>query len=205
MGCLILLVFAALSALAMRALGLRGPMLKLAGATLLFGCAGYALQGNPGLAGSPRGAKEQRPPVPVTNLRHAFYGNFAANEHWLIISESLARRGNSADAVGVLKAAVKEHPGDPQLWVGLGNALVDHAEVLTPAAEFAYRRAGELSPGYPAPPFFMGVAMLRSGRPEAALAIWQSVLASAPAEASWRPVVEDAVAALQPPASQPSA
>jgi len=180
-------------------------MLKLAGATLLFGCAGYALQGNPGLLGSPRGAKEQRPPVPVTNLRHAFYGNFTANEHWLIISESLARRGNTADAVGVLKAAVKEHPGDPQLWVGLGNALVDHAEVLTPAAEFAYRRAGELSPGYPAPPFFMGVAMLRSGRPEAALAIWQSVLARAPAEASWRPVVEDAVAALRQPASQPPA
>jgi len=205
MGWLILLIFAALSAFAMRALGLRGPMLKLAGAALLFGCAGYALQGNPGLLGSPRGAKEQRPPVPVTNLRHAFYGNFTANEHWLIISESLARRGNTADAVGVLKAAVKEHPGDPQLWVGLGNALVDHAEVLTPAAEFAYRRAGELSPGYPAPPFFMGVAMLRSGRPEAALAIWQSVLARAPAEASWRPVVEDAVAALRQPASQPPA
>ena len=29
------------------------------------------------------------------------------------------------DAAGVLQSAVREHPDDPALWVGLGNALVD--------------------------------------------------------------------------------
>ena len=70
---------------------------------------------------------------------------------------------------------------------------------LTPASEFAYRRAAELSPGYPAAPFFFGLALLRSGDRDAALAVWGEVLADAPADASWRPLVEDAVAAVREP------
>ena len=40
---------------------LRGAMLQLAAAALLFGAAGYALQGRPGLAGSPRTVAATRP------------------------------------------------------------------------------------------------------------------------------------------------
>ena len=47
-----------------------------------------------------------------------------------------------------------------KLWVGLGNALADHAGTMTPAAELAFARAAELAPGYPAPPFFLGLAKL---------------------------------------------
>lgn len=194
---LVLLVVLALGAL--RLMGVRGPMMQLGVAALLFGCAGYALQGSPGLAGSPRTARADGTPVPLTSIRHAFFGNFTSTEHWLLLSEALARRGNTADAVGALRAAVRQYPNDPQLWVGLGNALVDHARGLTPASEFAYRRGAELSPGYPAAPFFFGVALLRSGDRAAALAVWKEVLANAPADASWRALVEDAVAAAQEP------
>jgi cytochrome c-type biogenesis protein CcmH len=204
MGWLLLVLLVGGAFALLRWFGVRGPTSQLCLAALLFGCAGYALQGSPGTAGSPRNARAQQAPMPLTNVRHAFYGNFTSSEHWLLLSESLARRGNTADAAGILKTAVKQHPGDPHLWVGLGNALIDHAGVLTPAAEFSYRRAAELSPGYPAPRFFMGVALLRSGRPQDALAIWESVLANAPAEASWRPLVEDAVAALRAPPPAPT-
>ena len=198
-GWIALALLVALALGGLRLMGLRGPMLQLAGAALLFGCAGYALQGRPGLAASPRTARAEGTPVPLTPIRHAFFGNFTATEHWLLMSEGLARRGNTDAAAGVLRAAVREHPNDPQLWVGLGNALVDHARGLTPASEFAYRRAAELSPGYPAAPFFFGVALLRSGDRGSALAVWREVLANAPADASWRPLVEDAVAAVQEP------
>jgi cytochrome c-type biogenesis protein CcmH/NrfG len=30
------------------------------------------------------------------------------------------------------------------------------------------------------------------------VALWRSILADAPPDASWRPIVEDAIAALQP-------
>ena len=180
-------------------LRLRGAVLQFAAAALLFGCAGYALQGHPSLAGSPREANSLPPPIPLTDFRHAFFGHFSAEESWLSISEGLARTGDTEGAVGVLQNAVGKYPTDPQLWIGLGNALVDHSGVLTPASEFAYQRAAELAPGHPAPLFFMGLALARSGDRDGALAMWKEVLASAPADSDWRPMVEDAVAALQPP------
>ncbi len=190
----------AAAAAMLRLLGLRGSMLQLGTAALFFGCAGYALQGRPGLPGSERAAGREDPPVPLANVRHAFFGNFSSTEHWLLMSESLASRGKTEQAVGVLRAAVGEHPRDAQLWLGLGNALVDHAGVLTPASDLAYRRAAELAPGHPAPLFFMGLALARSGDGDGAVALWKELLASAPADAPWRPMVEDAVAALQPKA-----
>ena len=51
------------------------------------------------------------------------------------------------------------------------NALVDHARGLTPPAELAYQRAAELSPSYPAPHFFLGLALARSGDRENALKV----------------------------------
>jgi cytochrome c-type biogenesis protein CcmH len=197
-GWLAAVVLIALALGALWLLGLRGAMLQLAGAAVLFGAAGYAVQGHPGVPGSPRQANSRAAPIPLTPLRHAFYGQFTPSEHWLVISESFARRGSTQDAAGVLRSAVREHPRDPELWVGLGNALVDHAGVMTPAAELAFTRAAELSPGHPAPLFFMGLALARSGDGAGAVALWRSILADAPPDASWRPIVEDAIAALQP-------
>ena len=98
-----------------------------------------------------------------------------------------------------MQNAVRRYPTDAHLWVGLGNALVDHAHGLTPPAELAYKRAAELSPGYPGPVFFYGLALARSGDPQAAVALWRKLLDSAPKDASWRPLVEQGVAALSRP------
>ena len=192
---------AALFAIALGALALlrvRGAILMLAASAMLFGCIGYVLQGSPGLPGSPREAESLQAPIPLTDMRHAFFGNFNGEESWLAISEALARSGDTEQAVGVLQNAVGKYPRNAQLWIGLGNALVDHAGVLTPASEYAYERAAELAPGHPAPLFFMGLALARSGDGQGALALWKEVLARAPADAQWRPMVEDAVAALSP-------
>ena len=180
-------------------LGLRRAMLQLASAALLVGASGYALQGRPGLAGSPRAAAPSANVIPLAGARNAFFGEFTRSGHWLLMSDSMARKGNTADAAGILRSAVREHPRDVALWVGLGNALVDHAGVITPAAQLAYERAAELAPGHPAAPFFFGVALARSGDRSGAIAIWMQILANAPADAGWRPLVEDAVAALETP------
>lgn len=195
-GWVVLLLLAAAALGGFWLLGLRGAMLQLAAAALLFGSAGYALQGRPGLGGSPGSGLSAEPPIPLTRIRHAFFGQFTGAESWLRISESLASRGNTAGAVGALNSAVREHPDDPILWVGLGNALVDHSQGLTPASQFAFQRAAELAPGHPAPIFFMGLALARSGDRAGAVALWNEILARAPADASWRPIVEDAVAVM---------
>jgi cytochrome c-type biogenesis protein CcmH len=196
-GWLALAALVALGLGAFRLLGLRGAMLQLAAAALLVGAAGYTLQGRPAVPGSARAAAASRQAIPLANARRTFFGEIGGSSHWLMLSDSMAGRGKTADAAGILRSAVREHPGDPVLWIGLGNALVDHVGVLTPAAQLAYERAALLSPGQPAAPFFYGVALARSGDREAAVRLWRQLLADAPAEAGWRPLVEDAVAALE--------
>jgi cytochrome c-type biogenesis protein CcmH len=190
----LLLVAAALGAI--RWVGVRGGLFTATAAAMLFGAAGYALQGRPGLAGAPARGSAGAGVVPLTDARHAFYGDFSPEESWMRISEALARSGNTEDAVGILQNAVRRYPGSAHLWVGLGNALVDPAHGLTPPAELAYRRAAELSPGYPGPPFFYGLALARSGDRAAAVAVWTQLLTKAPADASWRPLVESGIVAL---------
>ena len=196
MGWLILLLLVALCLFALWLFRVRGPAFTASAAALLLGAAGYALQGSPELGGAPAQNIEGRDYLPLAQARHAFFGHFTPAEPWLRMSEALARDGQSEDAVGILQNAVKRYPGDAQLWVGLGNALVDHARGITPAAELAYRRAEEVTPGYPGPPFFYGLALARSGDREGAIKLWKNILATAPKDASWRPLVEQGVAAL---------
>ena len=199
MGWLILVLLIVLSLGGLWLLRVRGGVLTASAAALLLGGSGYALQGRPDLPGSPASSNEAAEFFPLAQARHAFFGNFTPAETWLTMSEALARDGKSEDAVNVLQNAVKRYPGDPQLWIGLGNALVDHAHGLTPPAELAYRRAEALVPGHPAAPFFYGLALARSGDSQAAVAIWKGILAKAPPNADWRPLVEQGVAALSAP------
>ena len=199
MGWLILIGLMVLSLGGLRLLRVRGAALTASAAALLLGGAGYALQGSPGLPGAPAEMTEAGDVFPLTKARHAFFGQFTPAESWLRMSEALARDGESEDAVGILQNAVKRYPADPQLWIGLGNALVDHARGMTPAAELAYRRAEAAAPGHPAAPFFYGLALARSGDRDGALLLWRNILAKAPANAEWRPMVEQGVTALSGP------
>ena len=196
-GFVILLVLAGLALGALRLLGLGGPLLTMAAAALMFGGAGYALQGHPGLGGSTGQGSVEARHLPLGNARHALLGQFTSSERWLIIADSYASRGKTEDAVGLVQAGLRAHPDDFALWIGLGNALVDHAGIITPAAELAYDRAAKLAPWSPAPAFFRGLALFRSGEREAALGEWKALLANAPANAGWRPLVEDGVAMIE--------
>lgn len=203
MGLAILLGLIVLSLGALWLFRVRGAGLTASAAALLLGGAGYAFQGSPWLPGAPVQNMEAQNVLPLTEARHAFFGDFSFAEPWLRMSEALARDGKSVDAVGILQNAVKRYPGDPQLWIGLGNALVDHGHGLSPAAELAYKRAEQVAPGHPAAPFFYGLALARSGDRDGAVTLWKHILATAPPNASWRPLVEQGVAALSTPAAAP--
>ena len=199
MGFLWLALIAAITLGLLWLLKLRGPMLTLAAAAIVFGCAGYAFQGRPDLDGSPRSAGERSPPMPLAGARHALTGQFDYSDIWLNMADALASRGRTEDAAMLLQSQVGRHPGDYKLWLGLGNALADHSRTLSPAARFAFARSAELAPGHPAPPFFLGLAEARSGNPREAARLWREILADAPANASWRPLVENALLLVQPP------
>ena len=183
--------------------GVRGGLLTAGAAALLLGASGYALQGSPYLPGVRAEAGDAHDIFPLTDARHAFFGFFTPAEPWLRMSEALERDGQSEDAVGILENAVKRYPGAPQLWIGLGNALVDHARGITPPAELAYKRAAQMAPGHPGAPFFYGLALARSGDRQDAIALWQGILKTAPQKSDWRPLVEHGVEALSQPQASP--
>jgi len=195
MGWAILLLLVLLSLVALWLLGARRGLAQACGAALLFGASGYAFQGRPALRGSPAESSESQKPILLTQARHAFFGDFSPEESWMRMSEALARTGNSEDAVNILTNAVTRYPGDAHLWVGLGNALVDHGHGLTPPAEMAYARAAELLPGHPAPRFFHDLALARSGQGEPALKDLIALIREHP-NASWRPMAEQLAVAI---------
>ena len=184
------IILLAMAAFAVAVLAARLPRAgwTLFGAALLFGLAGYALQGSPGQAGSPKGAEMQSAGtgVALVDARRDLFGP-APPSRFVTLSDGFARRGQFADAAGILRGAVEEDPQDTEAWLALANALVENAEgQLTPAAVYAFNRAEKLDPASPGPGFFLGVALINSGRPVEARQLWADMLARAPADAPWR-------------------
>ncbi|WP_408590529.1 tetratricopeptide repeat protein [Novosphingobium sp.] len=173
------------------AFGLRLPRVgwEITGAALLFGVAGYALQGHPGLAGAPKPAAESQKAADATLLtqRQAMGDKFGKGRSWLILADALTREGQYRAASDILGKAVAQEPNDADLWVALGNTLVGHSDgLITPAAQFAFAKAAKIAPEHPGPPFFMGLALAQSGRLPEARATWADLLRRAPADAPYR-------------------
>lgn len=194
MGFLWLFVLLAATAAGLWVAGkLRGAALQVTLAALMLGAAGYALQGRPDLGGTPREGGLSRPAVPLTEARQAMLGTFTAGERYLLIADSFARRGNTTEELGAIRAGLRERPDDLALRIGLANALVDHAQMITPAAELAFERARQLAPRHPAPLFFEGLARARSGDLERSLTLFRAALALTPPGTSYRPMIEQGV------------
>lgn len=215
MGWLLFLLMAlVLLAVLWRVARLDAASLQFLGAALLLALAGYAWQGRPRLAGQPRAApeKQQLPDSAFAETRRDMLGTFDAAARWLTIAESYQRSGDTRGGVDIIRSGLRQHPRDPDLWVGLGSALVLHAGgLMTPAAELAFRRAEEIAPRHPGPRFFYGLALAQSGRFDEAERIWRAVLAEASGDVSWRPMVEERVRMIEearaagqlPPAAPP--
>jgi cytochrome c-type biogenesis protein CcmH/NrfG len=196
---LIILLAAALLLGLWRLAGFDRPALQMLGSALLIAMAGYAWQGQPGLAGKPvpPPARQKLPESAFAAARQDMLGHFDTASRWLTIADSYHRSGKTQDAVGILRSALRAHPKDPDLWVGLGNALIIHAGgMMTAPAELAFERAARFGPGQPGPQFFYGLALAQGGRFEEAERIWRSLLATAPEDAEWRPMLEDRLALL---------
>ncbi|MGA9580528.1 MAG: cytochrome C biogenesis protein [Allosphingosinicella sp.] len=194
MGLLPLLILALAAFAAIRRFGgLDRAGSQLLAAALLLACAGYAWQGSPGRSGSPRAAA-QRQPAPETAfalLRKDMFGRFDTADRWLMIAERYHGRGDTRQAAGVIRSAIRAHPVNATLWTGYADALVLHGDgMLSPAADLAFRRAVSLAPKHPGPRIFHGIALAQNGRFEEAELRWRQALALSPADAPWREGLE---------------
>jgi cytochrome c-type biogenesis protein CcmH/NrfG len=173
--------------------------LQLLGAALLVAMAGYAWQGRPGLAGKPvpPPVRMAVPDSEFAQTRGQMLGQFDSASAWLGMAESYQRQGDTKSGAEILQSAVRKSPRDPDLWVGLGNALVIHAGgMMTPSAELAFQRAARIAPEHPGPKFFFGLALAQGGKFDEAERLWRGLLQTAPQDAEWRPMVEQRIAML---------
>jgi cytochrome c-type biogenesis protein CcmH/NrfG len=173
--------------------------LQLLGAALLVALAGYAWQGKPALSGQPvpPPVRKQLPDSAFSQTRGAMLGQFDTASAWLTLAESYQREGDTRGGAQILESALKKLPNDPDLWVGLGNALVIHAGgMMNPSAELAFQRASKIAPDHPGPKFFFGLALAQGGKYDEAERLWRGLLDTSPGSVSWRPMVEERLAML---------
>jgi cytochrome c-type biogenesis protein CcmH len=90
-------------------------------------------------------------------------------------------------AAAVLQRALKSNPNSAALWTGLGNAMVGQGRgVLSPAADYSYKRALKIAPGYPGALYFYGMALAQNGRAEEAKPVFRQLIATIPQDAPFR-------------------
>lgn len=148
-------------------------------AAMLVAVGGVIWQGSGGQPGAPRAASEgdARFDEQMVKRRQALGARFGPEGSYLTMADGFSRRGKTAQAVDTINAGLKQYPQSVTLWVALGNALVAHSDgQLTPAADYAFERAGALEPQAPVLLYFRGLALAQSGQFEGAKAQWQALL-----------------------------
>lgn len=196
------LILAIMGVAAMAVLLLAGVARELwmfVAAALMLGAAGYAWQQRAALPGHPvtaasRGIEVQEA---FTSFRAAIMPGKPGDDRILAAADDQLRKGDTAAAGRVMLDAIAADPRDAALWTGLGTVLVAHDEgQLSPAAQFAFRRAMTLAPNEPGPVFFLGLAYAQGNNLPAAKPLWERALALAPADAPYRSVIADQLAGI---------
>jgi Flp pilus assembly protein TadD len=169
---------------------LRLPRLlwSFAGAALMLGAAGYALQGRPATPARPTVAttSAEADDPGLIDLRGRMLGLYGAEAAYQVAADAMTRAGDRKAAVQVLLGGIRTAPRSVMLWTSLGSAMAAHDGQVSPASLFAFRHAGRLAPDHPAPPFFLGLAYVRAGEFEKVRPLWRRALALSPAGASYR-------------------
>ncbi len=177
----------------------RGSREALA-AAIVLAAAGYAWQGNPGIAGSPAEqlAEKSRTSEALIRTRSEMDRTFSSARPYLILADAYARDGDYQLAASYIRSGIKRHPQNADLWAGLGLQVMLASEgQMSPPAKFAFDQAKKLDPRQPAPDYFEGLAALFEGRIDVAIGLWQGLLDTAPKEAKWKGRLELQVAGLQ--------
>ncbi len=172
---------------------------SMAGAALMLGATGYALQGRPMLTGTPASGKPETQVIDpaLADLRAQMFGRFGAESAYLTAADALSRAGSPRYEVDSLLGGIRGTPDSVQLWTALGDALARHdANRLSPAATLAFNRAHGIEPRHPGPWFFYGVARLRAGDPVAAQRAWRKALALTTPDAPYRGELEKRIMLL---------
>src|SRR5882757_2388923 len=123
---------------------------------------------------------------------------------WNVLAPVLARLGRYDDAIKAFRNSIAYNGDSAERRSDLGEALVGSAGgVVTSEAKAEFERAVALSADDPKANYFLGLAAEQDGRNTDAASIWREMLAKAPSDAPWRPLVQAALVRVGGPAGPP--
>jgi cytochrome c-type biogenesis protein CcmH len=166
----------------------------------------YLPLGSPRLGDFPL-AERSRPPngaQPLENLVAQVEAHLEKNpadgRGWNVIAPVLARLGRYDDAVRAYRNSIAYNGDSAQRRADLGEAIAGAAGgVITAEAKAEFERAVALNADEVKASYFLGLAAEQDGRTAEAASIWRAMLAKAPGDAPWRPLVQGALARVGGP------
>ncbi|MGB5949727.1 MAG: c-type cytochrome biogenesis protein CcmI [Parvibaculum sp.] len=119
---------------------------------------------------------------------------------WEVLAPAYIRQQKYAEARTAWSRAIALGGENAGRLAARGEAAVLEAGgVVVPAARQDFARAEALDPREPRTQYYLGLAEIEDGKKDVAIKRWKALLASAPADASWRRSVEAELAALENP------
>jgi len=168
----------------------------------------YLALGSPRLGDFPLASRTRTADVnqPLDNMVAQVEAHLEKNptdgRGWTVLAPVLARLGRYDDAVRAYRNSITYAGDSAERRSDLGEALAGAAGgVVTAEAKAEFERAVAQSADEPKATYFLGLAAEQDGRPADAAAIWRGMLAKAPADAPWRPLIEAALARVGGPAA----
>ncbi len=170
----------------------------------------YLALGSPWLGDFPLASRARTADVnqPLENMVAQVVAHLEKNpadaRGWTVLAPVLARLGRYEDAVGAYRNVITYAGDSAERRADLGEALALVAGgVVTAEAKAEFERAVAQDADEPRANYFLGLAAEQDGRQADAAAIWRILLAKAPADAPWRPLVQDALTRVGGSAAPP--
>ena len=160
----------------------------------------YLPLGSPQLGDFPLAQRTRAPDVaqPLDNLVAQVEAHLEKNptdgRGWNVLAPVLARLGRYDEAVRAYRNSITYNGESPEGRADLGEALAAAAGgVVTAEAKAEFERAVALNADEVKASYFLGLAAEQDGRANEAASIWRAMLAKAPSDAPWRPLVQAAL------------
>jgi cytochrome c-type biogenesis protein CcmH len=161
----------------------------------------YLPLGSPRLGDFPLAERTRVPDAtqPLDNLVAQVEAHLEQNptdgRGWNVLAPVLAKLGRYDDAVRAYRNSISYNGESAARRADLGEALMGAAGgVVTSEAKAEFERAVALNADEAKASYFLGLAAEQDGRNADAASIWREMLAKAPPEAPWRPLVMAALA-----------
>jgi cytochrome c-type biogenesis protein CcmH len=161
----------------------------------------YLPLGSPRLADFPVAERARAPEATqpldslVAQVEQHLEKNPSDGRGWNVLAPVLSKLGRYDEAVRAYRNSITYSGDSAERRANLGEALAGAAAgVITSEAKAEFERALALNADEVKASYFVGIAAEQDGRTAEAASIWRAMLAKAPTDAPWRPLVEAALA-----------